>query len=454
MRPHIEENIRFNIIKMIVPITAENMLMTVAIFITAALVGRLTASEIAAVGLGSRYLNIFMAIFRGISTGATVLIAQFYGAGYSKKISNTLRQSLVSALLVCIGLASLMYLFAPQLIQLFSDDPAFLAPGVIYLRYIVLGLIPLAMMLIVTGALQAVGDTVTPMIIALIMNFLNAGLAYILIFGAFGIPSLGVKGAAIAQSTAYFVAALIGLSIIFKRKEIYQLHLNTAFFNLDFKETLRVYKLGMPTAGESLCWVLASMVIIKVILTYGVNELAAYQLGLQAESLSYKPAGGFGIVATALIGQTLGARLPNMGKAYLKKIMQYAMVMTTLSVIALTFFPAFLLGLLTDKTELIAIAVPYLIIMGLVQYFQNGAAVFSGSMRGAGFTHVPFLVSGSGILGVRLGLTFLFALVFKLPLFFIWIAIAVDILFRFFFSVYLFKKKNIFHHHLIEELEA
>lgn len=449
MKAHAEENLRYNIIKMIVPITTENMLMTIAIFITAALVGRLTASEIAAVGLGSRFLNIFMAIFRGIGTGATVLVAQYYGAKKMNAISNTVRQTLIASIIVCSLLSVLTYIFAPQLISLFSKSQDFIQPGVIYLRYIILGFIPLAIMLIVTGSLQAVGDTFTPMMIALIMNFLNAGLAYIFIFGAFGVPSLGVKGAAIAQAIAYTIAALIGILILFKRKDIYGLYFNKRIIHLNLKEVIRIFKLGMPTAGESLCWVLASMIIIKVILTYGVNELAAYQLGLQAESLSYKPAGGFGIVATALVGQALGARLPEIGRKYLRKIISYSLIITTISVIVLTVFPAFLLGILTDKKELITIAVPYLVIMGLVQYFQNTSAVLNGSMRGAGFTHVPFLVSGTGILGVRLGLTFLFAFVLKLPLVFIWIAIAVDIIFRFFFSLYLYKKKNIYSHHLI-----
>lgn len=451
MRAHTEENLRYNIIKMIVPITAENMLMTIAIFITAALVGRLSANEIGAVGLGTRFLNIFMAIFRGIGTGVTVLIAQYYGAGRFKNISNTLRQALISSIIVCAFLSIITYILAPELIQLFSKSPEFVEPGVIYLRYIIAGLIPLALMLIITGSLQAVGDTVTPMIIALIMNFLNAGLAYTFIFGAFGLPALGVKGAAIAQAIAYFIAALLGIGVIFKRKNIYNLKINKNFFKLNIKETFKVYKLGMPTAGESLSWVLASMIIIKIILTYGVNELAAYQIGLQAESLSYKPAGGFGIVATALIGQALGAQLPEMGRQYLRKITQYSLMITSISVTILIFFPHIILGLLTDKESLITIAIPYLVIMGLVQYFQNTAAVLSGSLRGAGYTHVPFLVSGTGILGVRLGLTLIFAFVFKLPLIFIWIAIAIDIIFRFFFSLYLYKKKNIYESHLIEE---
>jgi Na+-driven multidrug efflux pump len=167
-------------------------------------------------------------------------------------------------------------------------------------------------------------------------------------------------------------------------------------------------------------------------------------MGMQAESISYMPAFGFSIVTTTLVGQCIGSREPEMGKAYLGETIKGSILITSISVIFLVFFPRQVMSLLTNDAEVIRLGAYYLIIMGIVQIPQNLAGVFGGALRGAGFTKVPMTTAFAGLWGIRVPFTLVLTYVFKLGIVYIWIAMGVDLVFRLFLSYFLYKRKDIF----------
>lgn len=445
-----KKEINRKIMTMILPITIENVLQMMAGIISMGMIGRIDVLAVSALGISMRITQIIWALFKGITTGATVFVAQYYGAQKHKQMLGIIQQTLLSTILLVIVLQIIVYFGAPQLLMVFGPDQELLNLSIIYMRTVSFGLPFLAVMLVVGGVLQGMGNARTPMLITFFMNVVNIVVGYVLIFGKLGIPPMGIKGAAVATAVSQAAAALLGLYILFRRKGVLHEYLNRSFFRLERSQISKIYRIGMPSAMESIFWQLTAIILTRAILTFGETAFAAHQLGMQAESISYTPAAGFGIAATAFIGQALGAGDKLLAKIYLKQIFKGAMMITAVSTSILLLLPKGMMSLLTNNAEVIRLGAIYLILMGIVQVPQNASGILAGALRGAGYTNVPMIVAGTGLWGIRVPLTLLFTYVFKFSIVAIWIAMSIDLAFRFVVCYYLFRKNNIYERKLVE----
>lgn len=445
------KQIRKKILNMILPITVERVLQMSASMISMAMIGRIDTNAVGALGISTRITQIVFALFNGLSVGATIFVSQAYGAKDFKKLARVAQQTLLSCTVIVLILQQIIFWNSSTILSIFNPDPELMSSAVSYLRVVSWGLPFQAIMLIIAGSFQGTGNTKTPMIITMIMNGINIVLGYIFIFGAFGLPRLGIVGAGISLATAQFIGAMIGLLILFSKNGILNPLRNWSFFKFDFEQIFDVFKVGIPSSMESLLWQFAAIILTKAMLSFGKVSLAAYQMGLQAESLSYMPAFGFSVVTTALVGQCIGAREPENGKAYLREAAKGSILITSITAFFLVFFPRQVMGLLTNEQAVIQLGAYYLIIMGIVQVPQNLAGVFGGALRGAGFTKVPMTTAFAGLWGIRVPFTVLLTYVLKLDIVYIWGAMGVDLIFRFFLSYYLYKRKDIFNTKLLFE---
>jgi len=443
--------IKRKIISILVPITIDNILQMIAGIITMGMIGRIDALSISALGISMRITQIIWALFKGITTGAAVFVAQYYGAGEICRMKNVIRQTLFSGIMLVLVLQAVIYTQASRLLMVFDPEPELLALATEYVKTVSFGLPFLAIMLIIGGVLQGMGNAKTPMYITIVMNIVNILVGYAVIFGRFGATPMGVRGAALAAVASQGVAAMLGLYVLFNGNGVLKGSLDRKHLKLDKAQIREIYRLGLPTSMESIFWQLAAIILTRAILTFGETAFAAHQLGLQAESISYTPAAGFGVVATALIGQALGARDKALARQYLRQILKGAWGITALCVIVLVGFPKILMSALTDNREIIQLSAIYLMLMGSVQFFQNTTGVLAGAMRGAGFTKVPMVVAGIGLWGVRVPLALLVTYVFKYSIVAIWIVMCVDLVFRFLICFFYYRSKNIYESHLIKD---
>ena len=430
--------------------TLDNLLQMAAGIISMGMIGRIDVLAVSALGISSRITQIIWALFKGITTGATVFVAQYFGASRYKKMINVIIQTLVSGIVLVLILQAIVYFNASSILKIFAPDARLMSLAVSYLKLVSFGLPFWIVMIITGGVLQGMGNAKTPMYITLIMNFINIAAGYILIFGKLGIAPMGIQGAAIATDISQAAAAFISLFVLFNKKGVFKAYSCKYGMNIDIKQISSIYRVGIPSSMESIFWQIASIVLMRAILTYGETIFAAHQLGIQAESISYTPAMGFGVAATAFIGQCLGAQDKDSARIYLKQLMKGAMAITAAAVVVLIIFPSFLMSLLTNNKEVISYGCIYLTLMGLVEIPQNAAGVLSGAMRGAGYTKIPMIVAGTGLWGVRVPLTLLFAYYFRLPIVYIWGAMCVDLVFRFILCLILYKRKNIYEKNLLQ----
>ncbi|NLG37782.1 MAG: MATE family efflux transporter [Clostridiales bacterium] len=441
--------LRLRILSMILPITAESVLQMTAGFISMAIIGNKSTMAVVALGLGSRITQIVWALFRGIATGASVFVAQAHGAGNPDRVRKVIVQTLLSATVIVTLLGILIYWQAPRLLGLFDPEPELTGSAALYLRTVLFGLPFMVITLVAAGAMQGMGNAKTPMKIALIMNFANVILGYALIYGRLGRAIPSVMGAALALAISQLIAAALSIYALCRRDGVLSPVGAARLWRLNIREVRDIYRVGIPTSFEHVFWQIAALILTRIILSYGETSLAAYQLGLQAESISYTPAAGFGIAATALIGQRLGAGQGELARTYFSEITKYTLFVTVCTALLLLLFPAPIMGLLTKEPEVIAIGAQYLFIMGLVQLPQNLSGVLSGALRGAGFTRVPMVVAGLGLWGVRIPLAFVLTGCFHMGITAIWIVLGLDLVFRFILSLILYRTKNIYRNAVI-----
>lgn len=438
------KSIRKQIYKFILPITLDNILQLAAGLITMAMIGRISALAVGAVALSTRVTQIIWAIFKGITTGATVFVAQSYGANDNKKLSHIIQQTLLSFIILMFIIQQIIFWKADFFLRIFEPNKVLMTNATLYLKTVSFGLPFWVIMILVSGVLQGMGNTKTPVIITFIMNIINIFIGYTIIFGNFGAPKLGVLGAGIGLDIAQFIGAMIGLYVLFYRNGVLHNMFNLNFFRIDIKEIASVYRVGLPSAFESVFWQLAAIILTRVMLTFGLVALDAYQIGLNAESISFTPAFGFAVAATALVGQCLGAGEGERGKKYLKELIKGSAVLTIILSSMLIFMPKQLMGLLTNDRSVIELGSKYLFLMGLVQLPQNISGVLNGALRGAGYTWVPMVVAFTGIWLIRVPLSLILTYVFHMNIIAIWVVICIDLIIRFILSVIIFKVKNIF----------
>lgn len=421
---------RGNIFAMVWPATIENVLQMAVGMVSSAMLGRVGAIAIGAVGLGRRITMLIWGVFAAIGTGTTVMVARSIGAKDRTRAGHYAEQAFVLAVGAVLAISLLTFLFAEELIVLlYNTSGELLRVGTDYLKIVIWG-VPFMSVMQITGAImRGAGNTKVPMQVAMVINLVNVALGYVLIFGHFGFPALGVAGAAWAQNIAQAVGAMLAIFIMLFRQD-------NLVFNLRRVKIIRqdvgaLLNIGLPTAGENILMQLGQIMLTGLVVSFGEIALAAHQQGLTAESLSYMPAIGFSTAATAFVGQSMGAGSVELAERYVKELAKWSMMLTAFTASFLLFAPRFVFSILTNVPEVIKLGSYYLIMMGIAQIPQQLTGVFNGALRGAGDTKAPMFIGALGLWLVRLPFSYLFGLRFGWGILGVWAAMTLDLFIRF-----------------------
>lgn len=437
-----KKEVKKEIYHIIIPMIFENILQISASLITTAMVGRLLAEDISAQGICVRITDTLWVFYKGVAIGATVLIAKAYGAGKKGMCRKITEQTMLTELLIVVVIQFFLLFKADFLLAFFSKDKVILSLADQYMSIILLGFPFVVIMSLVTAAFQGYGNTKIPMYIAGIMNIINIICGYILIFGIGNFEGFGIQGAAAALVISQIAGAGIGIYLLYNKKKglFKEEPREEKFFHLDKKCIYDVYTTGIPAALESMFWQFSAIILSKVILFYGSSAFAAYQLGIQAETITEMPAIGFSTASTTLTARAIGKQDKKLKKIYFQELLRVGLVISIVTSFLLLIFPNVFMTLMTDKKELQAIGVVYVFVMGFIQIPQNLSRIYNGTIRAMGHKNMPMLIAGFGIWLVRIPCSVLAAYVFHLPLLSIWIIIALDQLSRFLLSVFLYRK--------------
>lgn len=378
------------------PVISENFLETLLGIVDTWLVSSLGAIALAGVGTAIQFMFFIISALSAISVGSAVLVAQSVGARNYVRAGNLAKQSLVWSLVLSIPLSLIGLFNAHTLVGIFGMEPAVNAIGAAYLQVTMGTVVVLVMLIIGGGVLRGAGDSRTPMLVTALANVINVGLAYVLIFGELGFPEMGAVGSAWATFIARLVALVLLLAALWRGRNNVTIRGGASWWP-DWDVARQLLKIGVPAAVEQMLMSSAFLVMTTVISHLGTVALAAQRVAMNAMSLSFLPGFGFSIAATALVGQSVGARRPADGQVAARIATRWAMVwMGCLGVIFLLFARQIML-FFSDDPGVVEIGAAGLRVVALTQPFWALGFVNGGALRGTGNTQFPLRVNAIGV---------------------------------------------------------
>lgn len=289
------------------PIALQNFLTSTVNMIDVMMIGHLGDVDIAAVGCANQIYFLLTLILFGVSSGASVFIAQFWGKGDQSGVHRTMGVMYVLALIISVLFTVGALFFPGLLISIYSDDPLVLTAGAPYLRIVGSSYIVTALSLTLSNACRSTGNVKLPTFTSILSMITNMVLNLILIFGYLGFPAMGLKGAAIATAIARYTEFIVLAAVVYKRRmpaaaTVRQLfsRLNSAFLRPYFKTTL-------PVLLNETLWSLGVSLYTVAYGMLGTGALAAAQICGTVFQLFMVLIRGYSNASAIMIGQTIGA---------------------------------------------------------------------------------------------------------------------------------------------------
>ncbi|EWG09256.1 MATE family efflux transporter [Cytobacillus firmus] len=409
------------------PAVIENFFQTILGFVDTLFVSKLGLIEVSAVGITNAILAVYFAVFMSIGVAANVLIAKFQGAGDKEKAKEIGHQSIILAIILGVIFGLISFFLTEPLLRLMEVENSVLKPAAIYFQIVATPSIFISLMFVMGSILRGNGDTKTPMKISIYMNLIHIVLDYILIFGFFIIPALGLEGAAYATIISR-ILGVIGLSF-------YLLKYNTISANpLNWKINKQILwnliTLGSPAAGERLVMRIGQVLYFGIIVALGTNTFAAHQIAGNIEIFSYMIGYGFAAAATTLVSQRLGANDIHGAKRY-----------ANLSILSGTVFMTIFGGILfilgewaayffTDDYKVVQQIKLALQIDAFIQPALAVVLILTGVYQAAENTKFPMYSTAIGIWIIRTAGVYILGVHFGLGIAGVWIAIGLDNVYR------------------------
>ena len=426
---------RRNILRLSWPAILRQFLQSIVGVVDVMMIGRLGASAIAAVDMANRLVFVLIGTLMSMTIATTALVAHNIGAGNRKMANHIMWQSLLGGILLAVVLAVGGMLGARRMLELMmilmdEVDPFVLAEGTVYLRIVLASMVAALPMMVINAVLQGLGDMKTPLYIMVIANIVNVLFNYLLIFGIGIFPELGVRGAAWGTALARLAGAGIGLYVLLRGTADIRLHLVHVSWKLDFSVLRGVLKIGIPAAFEQLIRQSSMILYTALVASLGTVTLAANAITMNINSLSFMPGFGFGMAATTLVGQSLGAGRKDLARAYGRQTTVITFVLLAVASVVMFFFITPIARLYNDDPQVVSLAASALKIFIIFQPLFGIFMVLAGALRGAGDTKWVMYITAIGNWGVRLVFSLLFVFVFDLGLNGFWLAMGVDIVIR------------------------
>jgi putative MATE family efflux protein len=412
------------------PLIAERLLQSIVDAADMAMVGRVGAASVAAVGLSNQISMIATSVFDAIRVGTMAVVARRIGAGKYDEAQQTLRQSLLIAAVLGAISFLVFWVYAEGSLRLMGAQEDVVAQGVRYFWWKGLSLLFEFATMTFAASLRGAGDTRLPMYVGVMVNLVNVAGNYLLIGGNYGFPRMGTEGAGVA--TAF--ARLTGMLMIILLTSLGSNPLNKwlkGSFRPDKEALGTVLRIGLPASGERLTLRGAQILYTRAIAGLGTDAYAAHQIALRIESISLTIGFSFGAATTTLVGQYLGFGDKGKSEASARKAEKIATLAMGCAGLVLFFGASSVVRLfIPDNAAVTRMGTAVLRIVAVAQPFMAVNHVLAGGLRGAGDTKWAMYITGASAWFVRVVFTYLLVAVCGLGLNGAWYAMVADLVVR------------------------
>lgn len=414
------------------PVLVEQFFIVIMGVVNTMLAANLGKEAISSIGMIDTISIIIISVFSALSIGGTVVVAQYIGHNDPEKANQAGAQALMSCLAISVVVTLGVLIFQkPLVLALFGQAEAkVLENSLTYLSISLWSYIPIAMVTIGFGILRGSGNTRTPMLISIIMNFFNVIFSFVLIYGInlgfIQTPAYGVAGAAGGLTAARIFGAFIVLATLLRGSRLIRINRWRYFrFAPDLQKC--IFNLGVPASAEQLMFNGGKLIVQTFIVQLGTVSIAANSIVNSVTSLQMIPGMALAAAAPVIVGQLIGRGEPLEAQKQLKFLILLSMAANgVLSLVMFPFVHGFL-GLYTQDSQTIEMAFGVMV-FNLILYpiIWPSAFVAPSGIRGAGDVRFTMIVSIVSMWLLRILLGYIFAVVLPFGIIGVWMGMYAD----------------------------
>lgn len=379
MKDHIKK-----ILLIAVPIMLSNLISQLQMMIDRVFIGRLSIESMSAVSNASTPMWTTMSTIFSLTTGATILVSQAYGADEKEKARDILA-SVFKYNNVLGFLLFLFWLLIPQTaFHLMGVDESIIGMSIDYARYFSPIFILTGIGASVSCMLQVSQKTQIMIWYGLSRSLTNVFLDYAMIFGNFGFPAMGVKGAALATTLAELLGDLIVLTYVLFSKDLTLKPSFPRILTSRFMPYVDTVKYGIPAACEDFAWNFGNLYLIAMLNKVSIAAAGIHSIIFGVELIAVVLVGSIGTATLTLSGYETGKKNRNGVWEVVMSSMLLCGVIDILNLLLFLIFPGQILGLFTRDSEVLAVAPLYLLIVGLDLFPKSGNIIVGSGIKGYG----------------------------------------------------------------------
>ena len=361
--------------------------------VDAIVVGQFVGTDaLAAVGgSASNILNLLIGFFTGVSSGATVIISQYYGANDRDGVNRALHTAMLFAV-VGGAILTVFGLFATEFVLRLMDTPEdTLAGSALYLRIMFVGMIPNMIYNVGSAILRAMGDSKRPLYFLVVACLANVvlDLVFVLVF------KMGIAGVAIASIMAQAISAVMVIMSLSSANSEFRFYFKQMRFEKDILS--RTIKIGLPAGFQSIMYSLSNMLIQASINRFGTDTVASWVVLGKVDGVTWMILGALGVASMTFVGQNYGAgRLDRIRKSLKLSLLIGGCITGGIGAILLLFGRP-LFKLFTTDAIVLDMAIKLLTYFAPFYWLFVPIEIFSGALRGMGDTLIPTIITATGI---------------------------------------------------------
>ncbi len=426
-------SVRRTLFILALPVLGEQMLNTLVGLFDTYLAGTVSSAATSAVGLGAYVAWLASMIVMLVGTGTTALVSRRIGEDNTDDASRIANQSVTLGGIVGVLVFALLFSLAPGLAWYAKLAGPAGDITTTYLRIDSLGYVAMSVTIVACAALRGAGDMRTPMVIYTVINTVNIIASLTLVRGLGPFPALGVTGIAIGTVFARTLGACLAIMVLWRGKAGLKLRRSELRVNID--RARRILRIGLPAAADGAVMWAGHVALLRIIAQlagppYGQAMFAAHIIAMRVEALTYLPAFAWGTAVATMIGQSIGANQPARAKrAGHEGVFQCGLLSSGIAILFFFGAPTIYAWMSNDEIVRAAGAGPFRL-LAVFQPILAMSIVYIGGLRGAGDTRVPFWITLTGIVFVRLPMGYFFGIVCNGGLIGAWAGMCGDMIWR------------------------
>jgi putative MATE family efflux protein len=364
----------------------------------AIIVGKFVSKEAlgAVGGTTGSLINLLVGFFTGLSAGASIVIAQYYGGKKEKELRHSVHTAIALAIVGGFALMMIGIFLAPSIMKAMGTPDEILQYSTTYIRIYFAGIIPNLLYIMGSSILRAIGDTKRPLyfLIASCLTNIVLDLLFVKIF------HLAIVGVALATVISQVISAFLILRTLIRSNECYQLKLKQIHFEGYILK--RIFYIGLPAGLQSSMYAISNVIIQSFINDFGTNTIAAWTAYSKIDTLNWMTIGTLGLSIATFVGQNYGANRIDR----VKRCLRISFVLASIGVISIStlLYVAcpFLFRLFSNEPAVITIGIDILRFMAPAFIAYISVEILASALRGIGDSIVPMIMTCGGICGLRM----------------------------------------------------